>query len=56
VRLADLLAARTLGVALDPLHSTRVDAAIEALQLHHDEIEALAASEIVVRQALDALD
>jgi HD-like signal output (HDOD) protein len=55
VRLADLLAARTLGLDPDPLLATRIDAAIAALQLRRDEIEALPASEAVVRQALDAL-
>ena len=56
VRLADLLAARTLGEPQDPLQDARIGAAIEALHLPSDVVRSLQDSEAVVRQALDALD
>lgn len=56
VRLADLLAARTLGEPQDPLQTARIDAATEALHLPADAARAIAGGEAVVRQALDALD
>lgn len=56
VRLADLLAARSLGEPLGAQHQARVRAAIHDLQLHHDEIAGLEASAVAVRQALAALD
>ena len=55
-RLADLLAARTLGEASDPLAETRIAAAIEALHLAPDAVRTLEESDAVVRQALEALD
>ena len=55
VRLADLLAARTLDEITDPLHDMHIESAIEALQLHAADVQGLQSSETVVRQALDLL-
>jgi len=56
VRLADLLAARTLGENADAQHAAHIRAAIHDLQLHHDEVAALESSATTVNQALAALE
>jgi HD-like signal output (HDOD) protein len=56
VRLASLLASRSLGAVDDDLAGERRQAAIEALKMTADEIAALQASEAAVQQALVALD
>ncbi len=56
VRLAALLAARTLGHPADATSGERIAAAIEALQMTPDEIAGLEVSESAIRKALAALD
>lgn len=56
VRLAELLASRSLGQPADDLAVQRVDAAIAALQMTANEVAALANRETAVQQALLALD
>jgi HD-like signal output (HDOD) protein len=56
VRLAELLASRSLGQPTDDLAEPRIQAAIEGLQLNADEIAGLATSESAVQKALLALD
>lgn len=56
VRLAALLAARTLGNDLEPEHAEQVQAAIAALQMTTDEIAALERGEATVQKAISALD
>ncbi len=56
VRLAELLASRSLGRPIDELEEQRIQAAIEGLQMNADEIAALPTSESAVQQALLALD
>jgi len=56
VRLAELLASRSLGKPGDERASERIQAAIAALQMTPDEIAGLGAIEAAVQQALAALD
>jgi HD-like signal output (HDOD) protein len=56
VRLAEMLASRTLGQPTDVLAEPRMQAAIEGLQMNADEVAALATGESAVQKALLALD
>jgi HD-like signal output (HDOD) protein len=56
VRLAALLASRSLGLPDDERAGEQVETAIAALQMTADEIAALQSSEAAVQQALAALD